>query len=111
LLLTKKIDNLALFIARFKYLHAEQTVKNTCGRSDFEVRERKNLGKHGEYMTHYLTEYGSASIVNESLLYNPETPTNLLAQVSLWMGRSAQEPVCRKYFCHRKPLYLIAWSL
>ena len=82
----KEIDHLALFNAHFKYLHAERTVQNTYGRSDFEVRERKNLGKHGEYTTHYLTEYGSASIVNEALLYNPNTPTNLLAQVSLWMG-------------------------
>lgn len=80
------LEKISFFNSKLKYLHAERKVGNTYGRSDFQVKQQRNLGKHGEYTTHYLTEFGSSEKVDARLLYSGSTADNLLFQVSAWMG-------------------------
>jgi len=79
-----ELDSLPLFNASFRYLNADRWVRNEYGKSDFQVKQNRTLGKHGEYTTNFLIEYGNSPI-NEKLLY-PESEVNtLIYQVSAWM--------------------------
>jgi len=80
------LSALPLFNMHFKYLHAERVVKNVYDRSYLEVNRNKNLGNHGEYTAHYLTEFGLQETVHDDLLYSGSDQKNLIAQVSAWMG-------------------------
>lgn len=81
-----KFEELAFFNSGLKYLHAERVVRSSYGRSDFQVKQQRNLGKHGEFTAHYLAEFGVSQHVCEALLFQKGQPSHLLAQVSAWMG-------------------------
>ncbi|HFK5503061.1 TPA: DUF3696 domain-containing protein [Elizabethkingia anophelis] len=80
------LNNLSLFKnSSFKYLHADRWVKNEYETSDFNVVRNRNLGKHGQYTSHYLDYFGTEKIFTE-LLFDGTTNNELAFQVSAWMG-------------------------
>lgn len=82
------LQELPLFNSSLKYLNADRWVKNQYERSDFQVRQGRNVGKHGEFTAHFLAHFGTdkEAEVNEALCY-PQTDVRTLDhQVSAWMG-------------------------
>ncbi len=94
----KNFEELSLFDnQRFQYLSAERWVLNKYERSDFQVVQNRNLGKHGQFATHFLTHYKDANDLKvplELCYENHATSNNqkgeiintLEHQVSQWMN-------------------------
>lgn len=82
------LDSLPLFDSHFKYLSADRWVRNQYDKSDSQVIHNRNLGKHGQYTTHYLVHYGlkKEEEVHESLLFFGTKIKTLDYQVSAWMN-------------------------
>lgn len=76
----------SLFNRNFQYLNTEHIVPlNTYKKSEFEVVQNKQIGKHGEYAVHYLSEYGLDSIPLN--LVHPKAKSNrLLHNVEAWLN-------------------------
>jgi len=90
----ENLDSLPFFNSQFKYLNAERWVKNQYERSDTQVVRNRNIGKHGEFATHYLAHFGpkKEAEIDDKLLY-PKPPKKdqsvnktLEYQVSAWMN-------------------------
>jgi len=80
------LSSLSLFKRNtFNYLNADRWVKNEYEISDYHVVRSRNLGKHGEFTTHFLIHYGEKPINPEFLF--PGTEINeLQTQVSAWLS-------------------------
>ncbi len=83
---TTPLEEIGFFAQNLKYLSTERTVQNTYGRSDFEVKQHRNLGKNGEYTAHYLAEFGISEEVPKALHFKEGLPAHLLSQVAAWMS-------------------------
>lgn len=77
----------SLFDDSFQYLQAERLgPRRFFEMSDFQVRQHRQLGTHGEYTAHYLTVFGSEKIASPALAHPSTSSLNLLQQVEAWLG-------------------------
>ena len=83
----RKKETLALLNDRTQYLSAERvSPRSLYPASLFDVREKRNLGKHGEFTSLYLALH-SRSIVTCNYLLNPNEKSNtLIDQTSAWLS-------------------------
>lgn len=80
------LNTLSLFKHNaFKYLHADRWVKNEYETSDFNVVRNRNLGKHGQYTSHFLDYFGTEKVFEE-LAFEGTDNNELAFQVSAWMS-------------------------
>jgi predicted ATPase len=78
---------LSLFRPGFQYLRADRiSPAVTFPRSQHAVLDRKFLGSRGEFVPHYLLEYGAEEIPCPSLIRDmPTYAGKLLSQVNAWL--------------------------
>ncbi len=77
------------FSAGFRYLSAERVRPEVAYETSFySVRELDQIGTHGEFAVHYLTEHQNRAVVIEPLRHPAmsSTQTDLLSNVRAWMG-------------------------
>lgn len=75
-----------LFNRNFQYLNTEHIVPlNTYKKSEFEVVQNRQIGKHGEYAIHYLSEYG-LEVVPSNLIHPKAKSNRLLHNVEAWLN-------------------------
>ncbi|MEB3359486.1 MAG: DUF3696 domain-containing protein [Synechococcales bacterium] len=71
----------------FHYLTAERIgPRPFFETSDFQVRQRKQIGTRGEYSAHFLSVYRDEHIPNQTLNHPEAESSNLIDQVRAWMG-------------------------
>jgi predicted ATPase len=76
-----------VFNKNFQYLNTEHIVPlNTYKKSEFEVVQNRQIGKHGEYAVHYLSEYGLEAIQYSNLLHPKAKSNRLLHNVEAWLN-------------------------
>jgi predicted ATPase len=76
-----------LFGDGFQYLSAERIgPRPSFPRSDYWVREHRQLGVSGEYTSHFLSLFGERKVAQEILAHPQERTLTLKAQVDAWMG-------------------------
>lgn len=76
----------SLFTDQFHYLQAERVgPRNAFSMSDYLVRQRRQLGKTGEYASHYLLIWGDDPIMEE-LQHEAAGADRGLQQVTAWMS-------------------------
>ncbi len=76
-----------LFGDAFQYLCAERVGPRTSfATSDFQVRERRQLGMRGELTAHFLATFGKERLAKGPLLRREAVSSDLLAQVETWLG-------------------------
>jgi predicted ATPase len=76
-----------LFGDEFQYLSAERIgPRPSFPRSDYWVREHRQLGVSGEYTSHFLSLFGERKVAQEMLAHPQERTLTLKAQVDAWMG-------------------------
>jgi len=76
----------SLFGDDFHYLSAERIgPRLSFPKSDYWVREHRQLGVSGQYTSHFLSLFGEHK-VNKSLAHPREKTLTLKAQVDAWMG-------------------------
>lgn len=77
----------SLFTDDFHYLAAERLGPRIAFPiSDYQVRERAQLGTQGQYVPHFLSLYGSRPIDQASLLHPLGLTNSLADQVEAWMS-------------------------
>lgn len=77
----------SLFTDQFHYLQAERIgPRKSFAMSEYKVGQRHQLGSHGEYTAHFLSQYGSINIPMTSLKHPDATSLTLKDQVEAWMG-------------------------
>jgi len=75
---TDTLSKFSLFNRNFQYLNAEHILPlNTYQKSEFEVIQNRQIGRHGEYAVHYLSEYGLETLEYLNLLH-PKVKINFL---------------------------------
>ena len=81
-----EVYDTSLFGDNFHYLPADRIGPRLIFEtSDYAVRERKQLGRRGEYAPHFLYEFGTEILTDKRV--HPDVPeTNLKNQVEAWMG-------------------------
>jgi predicted ATPase len=80
------IYNASLFNDNFHYLQAERLgPRRFFETSDFQVRQRRQLGPAGEYAAHFLSVFGDDPI-SEHLAHPNAVSLSLRAQVEAWLG-------------------------
>ena len=80
-------DAISLFNSRFQYLSAERLgPKSHHQLSDFHVRDKRTLGKHGEYAVHFIAENGNNKVNIQGLMHPKARSGNLLANLDAWMS-------------------------
>jgi len=76
-----------LFGDDFQYLSAERIgPRPSFPKSDYWVREHRQLGVSGEYTSHFLSLFGERKVAQEVLAHPQERTLTLKAQVDAWMG-------------------------
>lgn len=76
-----------LFNDQFHYLQAERIgPRPYYPRSDFQVRQHRQLGSRGEYTAHFLLLNTLREIPNSKLCHSDARSNNLQDQVEAWMG-------------------------
>jgi predicted ATPase len=82
------IANFSLFNDNFQYLSAEHIgPQKAYQKSDFEVRQHKNIGVKGEYTIHYLSFFGSEEKLTFENLKHPKSSSDiLLHQTIAWLS-------------------------
>jgi predicted ATPase len=76
-----------LFGDDFHYLSAERIgPRLSFPKSDYWVREHRQLGVSGQYTSHFLSLFGEQRIAHPSLSHPREKTLTLTAQVDAWMG-------------------------
>jgi predicted ATPase len=76
-----------LFGNKFHYLQAERIGPRPFFEiSDFQVRQRRQLGTRGEYTAHFLSINERQDIPNRSLSHPEAKSLDLIDQVEAWMG-------------------------
>lgn len=75
-----------LFQDNFHYLQAERIGPRTAfGMSDYLVRQRRQLGRAGEFTAHFLNEWRLDKVSN-ALLHPKDNSNGLFNQVTAWMS-------------------------
>lgn len=79
---------LSLFNDKFQYLSSDRILpQEVYPRSEYQVRNKNNLGKHGEFSAHYLSEFGaSQEIVDVSLQHPSASSKSLLHNTEAWVS-------------------------
>lgn len=84
---TVSLDGMSLFENQFDYLCAERLgPQMNYAKSYYDVRVRKQIGKHGEFAVHYLEEMRGSAVQNLNVLHPNETDPHLLAQTECWLN-------------------------
>ncbi|MBW4521020.1 MAG: DUF3696 domain-containing protein [Scytolyngbya sp. HA4215-MV1] len=84
---TSEIYNTSLFSNTFHYLTAERIgPRPFFETSEFQVRQRKQIGTRGEYAAHFLSVYRDEHIPNSILSHPKAESSSLIEQVRAWMG-------------------------
>jgi predicted ATPase len=84
---TDTLSEFNLFSRNFQYLNTEHIVPlNTYKKSEFEVVQNRQIGKHGEYAVHYLSEYGLEPIQYSNLVHPKAKSNRLLHNVEAWLN-------------------------
>jgi len=84
---TDNLLKLSLFNRNFQYLNAEHIIPlNTYKKSEFEVVQNRQIGKHGEYAIHYLSEYGLEPIQYSNLIHPKAKSNRLMHNVEAWLN-------------------------
>jgi len=77
----------SLFNNNFQYLTAERIgPRPFFETSEFQVRQRRQIGTRGEYAAHFLSVYRDENIPNISLSHPKAESHSLIEQVRAWMG-------------------------
>lgn len=77
----------SLFNNNFHYLTAERIgPRPFFETSDFQVRQRKQIGTKGEFAAHFLSVYRDEDIPNTTLSHPNAESSTLIEQVRAWMG-------------------------
>ena len=78
----------SLFTDDFHYLHADRIVpRTTFDKSEFLVKEHKQLGIHGEYIAHFLECFGKSTIAHPQLAFPSVQSHTLSLQVEAWLNQ------------------------
>lgn len=84
---TDALSEFNLFNNNFQYLNAEHIVPlNTYKKSEFEVVQNRQIGKHGEYAVHFLSEYGLEPLQYSNLIHPKAKSNRLLHNVEAWLN-------------------------
>jgi len=84
---TPEIYKKSLFSNTFHYLTAERIgPRPFFETSDFQVRQRRQIGTRGEYAAHFLSVYRDERIPNSILGHPKAESSSLIEQVRAWMG-------------------------
>jgi predicted ATPase len=84
---TDTLLKFSLFSRNFQYLNAEHIVPlSTYQKSEFEVVQNRQIGRHGEYAVHYLSEYGLESVAYSNLVHPKARSNRLLHNVEAWLN-------------------------
>ncbi len=77
-----------LFNRNFQYLNVEHIAPQVSyKKSEFHVVKNKNIGVKGEYIVHYLTEYGSSNVNQNTDLQHPKAKSDsLIHQADAWIS-------------------------
>ena len=82
-----KIYDSSLYGDAFHYLMAERIgPRPFFETSDFQVRQRGQIGSRGEYAAHFLSVYRDQNIPNPILSHPKAESLSLIEQVRAWMG-------------------------
>jgi len=78
----------SLFTDSFHYLQAERIGPRVIfKKSDFGVKEHKQIGHHGEYTAHFLERLGENDICNSQLAFPGVESQTLHLQVEAWLNQ------------------------
>ena len=84
---SQEVYQSSLFGNKFQYLQAERIGPRPFSEmSDFQVRQRGQLGTRGEYTAHFLSINERKAIPNSSLSHSQAKSLDLIDQVEAWMG-------------------------
>lgn len=79
--------SLSLFGKQFEYLCAERLgPQMSYAKSYYDVRVRNQIGIHGEYAVHYLSEMRGSEVRNPMVRHPEESDPHLLAQTERWLA-------------------------
>ena len=82
-----KIYDASLYGDAFHYLMAERIgPRPFFETSDFQVRQRGQIGSRGEYAAHFLSVYRDKNIPNPILSHPKAESLSLIEQVRAWIG-------------------------
>ena len=77
----------AIFSNKFQYLQAERYgPRVSFATSDYYVRQKCQIGSHGEYAVHFLSIFGDEQDVLETLRHADAPSEKLRSQVEAWLG-------------------------
>lgn len=84
----QSISEMPLFNDNFQYLSAEHLApQKQYQKSEFEVKQHRNIGIRGEYAVHYLSLFGTTEkIKNKNLRHKNAKSDALIHQTSAWLG-------------------------
>lgn len=96
----------SLFTDDFQYLAAERIGPRTSfTMSEYDVKRHRQLGARGEFVVHYLSEYGSDPLPNPALRHERAASDSLRDQVEAWM--SEVSPGTRLHFDPHREMDLV----
>lgn len=108
---TSEIYNTSLFNNNFHYLTAERIgPRPFFETSDFQVRQRKQIGTRGEYAAHFLSVYRDEPIPNHSLSHPKAESLSLIDQVRAWMGEVSPGTLIERKFSPDMGLVSLQYS-
>ncbi len=83
-----QLSSFNLFNSHFQYLNVEHIPPQiSYEKSEFQVVKNQNIGIKGEYVVHYLSEYGSSENIQNSDLRHPKANSNfLIHQTDAWIS-------------------------
>ncbi len=83
----RRLEEQPLFNNDFQYLQAERFgPRLSFTTSDDQVRQRRQLGSHGEFAVHFLSVFGEREDVLEGIRHEKAASIKLSAQVEAWFG-------------------------
>ncbi len=83
---TDSLLTFSLFNQNFQYLNTEHIVPlNTYQKSEYEVIQNGQIGIHGEYAVHYLSEYGLEPVKYPNLIHPSSKSNRLIHNVEAWL--------------------------
>lgn len=81
------LEEQPLFNNNFQYLQAERFgPRLSFATSDDQVRQRRQLGSHGELTVHFLSVFGESEEVAKEMCHEKAASTKLEAQVEAWLS-------------------------
>ncbi len=83
-----ELQQVSLFTHQFKYLSAEHlSPQKVYQKSEFEVTRNRNIGIKGEYVAHYLSEFGTSEKISHQNLWHPNSDSDILShQTDAWLS-------------------------